>query len=58
MAISIRLDENFVSDVKIYAEAASRSAPKQIVHWIRTVGSLKKNPDSPFSGFVDCRLYQ
>ncbi len=35
MATSIRLDDDFVSDVKVYADAASRSIPKQIEHWAK-----------------------
>ncbi|AWC76430.1 hypothetical protein CLM65_14220 [Serratia marcescens] len=49
MAISIRLDEDFVSDAKVYAEASSRSIPKQIEHWARIGRIAEENPDLPFS---------
>ena len=41
MATSIRLDDDFVSDVKIHAEAASRSIPKQIEHWAKIGRSVE-----------------
>ncbi|BEO62767.1 ParD-like family protein [Serratia marcescens] len=49
MAISIRLDDDFVSDAKVYAEASSRSIPKQIEHWARIGRIAEDNPDLPFS---------
>lgn len=49
MATSIRLDDDFVSDVKVYADAASRSIPKQIEHWARIGRIAEDNQDLPFS---------
>ncbi|WP_448669543.1 ParD-like family protein [Enterobacter mori] len=49
MATSIRLDDDFVSDVKVYADAASRSIPKQIEHWAKIGRMAEDNPDLPFS---------
>ncbi|ENN7017599.1 ParD-like family protein [Enterobacter asburiae] len=49
MATSIRLDDDFVSDVKVYADAASRSIPKQIEHWARIGRIAEDNPDLPYS---------
>ncbi|AWK15309.1 hypothetical protein SK355_10150 [Candidatus Fukatsuia symbiotica] len=51
MAISIRLDENFVTDVKIYADVSSRSVPKQIEHWAKIGRIVEDNPDLPY-GFI------
>ncbi|HDX4049842.1 TPA: hypothetical protein ROG05_002222 [Enterobacter soli] len=56
MAISIRLDEDFVSDVKIHAEAASRSVPKQIEHWARIGRIAEENPDLPYSFILETLL--
>ncbi|MBL5900111.1 ParD-like family protein [Lelliottia amnigena] len=49
MATSIRLDDDFVSDVKVYADAASRSIPKQIEHWAKIGRMAEDNPDLPYS---------
>lgn len=49
MAISIRLDDDFVSDVKVHADAQSRSVPKQIEHWAKIGRIAEDNPDMPFS---------
>lgn len=56
MAISIRLDEEFVTDVKVHAEAASRSIPKQIEHWAKIGRIAEDNPDLPFSFIWDALL--
>ena len=45
MATSIRLDDDFVEDVKIHAQVASRSAPKQIEHWAKIGKIAEENPD-------------
>lgn len=49
MATSIRLDDDFVEEVKIHAEAMSRSVPKQIEHWAKIGRIAEDNPDLPFS---------
>ncbi len=51
MATSIRLDDDFVSDVKVRADAASRSVPKQIEHWAKIGRIAEDNPDLPY-GFI------
>ncbi|CFQ49429.1 Protein of uncharacterised function (DUF3423) [Yersinia frederiksenii] len=56
MAISIRLDENFVADVKIHAEASSRSVPKQIEHWAKIGRIAEDNPDLPYSFILETLL--
>lgn len=58
MAISIRLDDDFVSDVKIYAEAASRSVPKQIEHWAKIGRIAEDNPDLSYSFINEILLAQ
>lgn len=58
MAISIRLDEDFVSDAKVYADATSRSIPKQIEHWARIGRIAEDNPDLPFSFISEALLAQ
>ncbi|MDF7648544.1 MULTISPECIES: ParD-like family protein [Pantoea] len=49
MATSIRLDDDFVEDVRTHAEAMSRSVPKQIEHWAKIGRIAEDNPDLTFS---------
>lgn len=49
MATSVRLDDDFVEEVKIHAEAMSRSVPKQSEHWAKIGRIAEDNPDLPFS---------
>ncbi|MBS0925727.1 ParD-like family protein [Providencia sp. JGM181] len=49
MAISVKLNDDFVSDAKIHAEAESRSVPKQIEHWAKIGRFVEENPDLPYS---------
>lgn len=58
MATSIRLDDDFVSDVKVHADAASRSVPKQIEHWARIGRIAEDNPDLPYSFILESLLAQ
>lgn len=58
MATSIRLDDDFVSDVKVYADAASRSIPKQIEHWARIGRIAEDNPDLSFSFISEILIAQ
>lgn len=58
MAISIRLDDDFVSDVKIHAEAANRSVPRQIEHWAKIGQIAEDNPDLPYSFIHETLLAQ
>lgn len=58
MATSIRLDDDFVSDVKIHADAACRSIPKQIEHWARIGRIAEENPDLPYSFILETLLAQ
>ena len=58
MATSIRLDDDFVSDVKIQAEAASRSIPQQIEHWAKIGRIAEENPDLPYSFIAEVLIAQ
>ncbi|EPT1453055.1 ParD-like family protein [Escherichia coli] len=49
MAVSFRLDDEFVDSVKVHAEAQSRSVPKQIEHWAKIGRIAEDNPDLPFA---------
>lgn len=49
MPTSVRLDDEFVSDVKVHAEAEMRSVPKQIEYWAKIGKIMTENPDLPYS---------
>jgi hypothetical protein len=53
MAKSIRLDDAFVQDAQVYAEANHRSVPKQIEHWAQIGRIAEDNPDLPFEFIRD-----
>lgn len=55
-AISVRLDGGFVEDVKVHADAASRSVPKQIEYWAKIGRIAEDNPDLPFSFISEALL--
>ncbi|MEZ9702845.1 hypothetical protein AB4343_13270 [Vibrio breoganii] len=48
MATSVRLDENFVKQAKVHAEAENRSVPKQIEYWAKIGQIMIDNPDLPY----------
>jgi hypothetical protein len=48
MAISVRLDDEFVEDVKIHSAASHRTVPKQIEHWAKIGQIVEDNPDLPY----------
>lgn len=56
MATSIRLDDDFVSDVKIHADVEKRSVPKQIEYWAKIGKVMTENPDLPYSFVQDALL--
>lgn len=58
MAISVRLDDSFVQDVKVHAEALSRSLPKQIEHWAKIGRIAEDNPDLPYAFIKEALLAQ
>lgn len=45
MATSVRLDDEFVENVKIYSQVSSRTVPKQIEHWAKIGEIAEENPD-------------
>ena len=45
MATSVRLDDEFVTEARIHAEAESRSLPKQIEYWAKIGQIMIDNPD-------------
>ncbi|EWH08482.1 hypothetical protein DS2_17120 [Catenovulum agarivorans DS-2] len=48
MAVSVRLDDEFVSNAKIHADAEKRSVPKQIEYWAKIGQIMIDNPDLSF----------
>ena len=56
MAQTVRLDDEFVADVKVHASAAHRSLPKQIEYWANIGRMVEDNPDLPFSFIKDVML--
>lgn len=53
MATSVRLSDEFVSDVNINAEVNSRSVPKQIEHWAKIGKMVEENPDLSYEFIRD-----
>ncbi|MBL1458302.1 MULTISPECIES: hypothetical protein [unclassified Methylophaga] len=45
MATSVRLDDEFVTEARVHAEAESRSLPKQIEYWAKIGQIMIDNPD-------------
>ncbi|MEZ8236724.1 hypothetical protein AB6C62_24840 [Vibrio splendidus] len=45
MAISVRLDDGFVTHARVHAEAENRSVPKQIEYWAKIGQIMIDNPD-------------
>ncbi|PHM28009.1 TA system antitoxin ParD family protein [Xenorhabdus budapestensis] len=56
MATSVRLDDDFVNEVKIHAEVASRSVPKQIEYWAKIGKIAEENPDLPYAFILESLL--
>ena len=48
MAVSVRLDDEFVANAKVYAQTEDRSLPKQIEHWAKIGKIMIENPDLPY----------
>jgi len=48
MAVSVRLNNEFVANARVYAEAESRSLPKQIEYWAKIGQIMIDNPDLPY----------
>ncbi|WP_417549543.1 TA system antitoxin ParD family protein [Methylophaga sp.] len=45
MATSVRLDDEFVTEARVHAEAEIRSLPKQIEYWAKIGQIMIDNPD-------------
>ena len=56
MTTSVRLDDVFVEEAKIYAEAANRSVPKQIEYWAEIGKVVEDNPDLTYEFIKDTLL--
>jgi predicted transcriptional regulator len=56
MATSVRLDDDFVEEAQVYAEAAKRSVPKQIEHWAEIGRIVEDNPDLSYQFIRDALL--
>jgi hypothetical protein len=56
MATSVRLDDSLVEDAQMYANATSRSVPKQIEHWAKLGRTIEDNPDLPLAFVLDAML--
>ncbi|MEX0672391.1 MAG: hypothetical protein WD068_03470 [Candidatus Babeliales bacterium] len=48
MSKTVKLPEDFLKEVKRYAEIENRSVPKQIEHWSRIGKIAIENPDLPY----------
>ena len=44
MATSVRLDDKFVNETRVYAKANNRSIPSQIEHWAKIGRIVEDNP--------------
>jgi len=58
MATSVRLDDEFVSEVQIQAKAENRSLPKQIEYMAVIGRMVADNPDLSYSFIKDVLLAQ
>ncbi len=56
MATSVRLDDDLVSDAKVYGDASKRSVPKQIEHWAEIGRMAEDNPDLPYEFIHQARV--
>lgn len=48
MSKTVKLPEEFLKEVKLYADVEHRSIPKQIEHWARIGKIATENPDLPY----------
>jgi len=53
MATSVRHDDEFVKEIKVYAEMQKRSVPKQIEHWTEIGRIAEDNPDLTYEFIKD-----
>ena len=55
---TIKLSNELISEARRYADAFSRSIPKQIEYWSRIGKIAEENPDLPYSLIKDILLGQ
>lgn len=53
MPRSVRLDDTFVREAQVYADANHRTVPKQIEHWAQIGRIAEDNPDLPYEFIKD-----
>ena len=58
MSTPVKLSDGLVADARRYAQACSRSLPKQIEYWSRLGKMAEENPDLPYSLIKDILLAQ
>ncbi len=56
MAKSIRLDDEFVEQAQVHAEATKRTVPKQIEHWAQIGRIAEDNPDLSYEFIKEALL--
>lgn len=56
MPKSVRLDDLFVRDAQVYADANHRTVPKQIEHWAQIGRIAEDNPDLPYEFIKDALI--
>ncbi|MGM0412516.1 MAG: TA system antitoxin ParD family protein [Pseudomonadota bacterium] len=56
MAKSVRMDERFVQNAQVYANANHRSVPKQIEHWAQIGRIAEENPELPYEFIKEALL--
>ncbi|MDI3323094.1 hypothetical protein QKW35_01785 [Pontibacterium granulatum] len=56
MATSVRLDDEFVENVKIHSHVSSRTVPKQIEHWAKIGEIVEENPDLSYEFIKEALL--
>jgi len=49
----VRLDDDFVDSVKLFAKAESRSLSRQIQHWANIGKMVEENPDLTYQFIRD-----
>ena len=56
MAKSVRMDERFVQNAQVHANANHRSVPKQIEHWAQIGRIAEENPELPYEFIKEALL--
>lgn len=56
MSITIKLSDELINEARLYAEAYSHSAPKQIEYWSKIGKIAEENPDLSYNFIKDMLL--